>query len=102
MIYRTITETPLQPRRVTIERVLKPTGNGQSPGPASVAPGFRTDGVANHYPTETEAVVGAQLPPTVPLRRLPLSAVQSVPAIGAYRYASWDNASCSLIQPRAS
>jgi hypothetical protein len=36
---------------------------------------------------ETEAVVGAQLPPTVPLLRLPLSAVQAVPAIGAYRYA---------------
>jgi len=87
MIYRTITETPLQARPVTIERILKPMVSGPSPGQAAVAAGPQTDGVANHSPTETEAVVGAQLPPTVPLHRLPLSAVQSVPAIGAYRYA---------------
>ena len=87
MIYRTITETPLQARPVTIERILKPTVSGPSPGQAAVAAGPQTDGVANHSPMETEAVVGAQLPPTVPLHRLPLSAVQSVPAIGAYRYA---------------
>jgi hypothetical protein len=87
MIYRTITDTPLQARRVTIERFFKPTVSGPSPGQAAVAAGPQTDGVANYSPTETEAVVGARLPPTVPLHRLPLSAVQSVPAIGAYRYA---------------
>jgi hypothetical protein len=87
MIYRTITDTPLQARRVTIERVLKPTVSGPSPGQSAVAAGPQTDGVGNHSPTDTEAVVGAQLPPTVPLHRLPVSAIQSVPAIGAYRYA---------------
>jgi hypothetical protein len=37
--------------------------------------------------TETKTVVGAQLPSTVPLHRLPPRAVATVPAVGAYRYA---------------
>jgi hypothetical protein len=36
---------------------------------------------------ESEPVVGAQLPPTIPLHQMPAGAVTAVPEVGHYRYA---------------
>jgi hypothetical protein len=80
-IYRIIAEIPLQPRSVPIERVL-PTVKSL---PSSEKPTFNA--IPRTAIVESEPVVGAQLPLTIPLHQMPPDAVTAVPEIGHYGYA---------------
>ena len=75
-----IAEIPLQPRLVRTERMLPPTANLPNLEPT-------TSAIPRLAITESELVVGAQLPSTVTLHQIPLRAVEAVPEIVPYRYA---------------